>query len=249
MIAFLGVWTIPGGHPAGAQRLSFRPQFPLNNPIYVLALATIFCVYAILGMASALIPSFLITLLHVNNSILGGAMLFFLFAISSIAQFTSRRFAHHVSVSGGLLVMIIGLLAFLISLSTQSLVLFLLGIALLGIGTGAAFMGSTVLAGSTATPENRGAIMSGYYAVGYVGIGLPVVGLGFAAGSLGLFGATATFVLVFSVISLIVTLAGWIGRNRNEVPDPIGVHTLTSDIEEALEENLKYAESKSTDLG
>jgi MFS family permease len=145
--------------------------------------------------------------------------------------------------------MIIGLLAFLISLSTQSLVLFLLGIALLGIGTGAAFMGSTVLAGSTAAPENRGAIMSGYYAVGYVGIGLPVVGLGFVAGSLGLFGATATFVLVFSVISLIVALAGWIGRNRNEVPDPVRVHTLTSDIEEALEEQLEYAESKSTDLG
>jgi MFS family permease len=247
-IGFIGIWAIPGGRPATTQKLSFRPQFPLNNPSYVLAVATVFCSYATMGMGSSLVPSFLISLLHVSNSILGGVILFFLFVLSSVAQFVFRRFSHHVSISGGLLVMIVGLLVFLASLSTQSLALFLLGIALLGIGQGTTFMGSAALVGSTATPENRGAIMSSYFTIGYIGIGLPVLGLGFAASSLGLFGATAAFVVVFGLIYLIVAIVGWLRRKSGETPDPVEVHSLTSDIEEVLEESLRYQNTRVADL-
>lgn len=55
-----------------------------------------------------------------------------------------------------------------------------------GIGLGLSFMGGLALVGQVAPPDTRGEVLSACYVVVYLGVGLPTVLVGFAAGAFGL---------------------------------------------------------------
>jgi hypothetical protein len=77
--------------------------------------------------------------------------------------------------------------------------------------------------------------MSGYYTIGYLGTGLPVVGLGFAASSFGLFAATASFVALLGGLFLIVAIAGLTVLRPMKSPAPEQVHSFAPAVEKAKE--------------
>jgi MFS family permease len=228
VFAFLGSWTIPQARAFSLHNVFSRPHFPMRNPLFVLAIATLFASYATMGMTSSLVPSFLISLFHASNSILGGATLCLMFISSFAAQLSLRRAPHRFSISGGLIVLALGLIVFLGSFPLQSLLLFILSIIIIGIGQGLTFMGSVAIVTHIATPEKRSAISSAYFAIGYVAVGLPVIGLGLAANAIGLLPATTAFVAIFSIFSLLVALAGLLLNRGGRLQDAVALPSYSA---------------------
>jgi hypothetical protein len=58
--------------------------------------------------------------------------------------------------------------------------MFVIGGVATGAGAGLAFRGALVAAGGTARPESRAEVMAGFFLGSYVGLSVPVVGLGIA---------------------------------------------------------------------
>jgi hypothetical protein len=59
-----------------------------------------------------------------------------------------------------------------------SLALFLAGGMIAGAGAGLLFKGAIVTASGLAAPERRAEVLAGFFLAGYVGISVPVLGLG-----------------------------------------------------------------------
>jgi MFS family permease len=74
---------------------------------------------------------------------------------------------------------------------------------LAGVGHGPAFVGSLSLINEITPKEVRGNVLSIFYALSYLGVSLPLLGLGWSAQWLGLFPAVNLF-LTIVVILLIV---------------------------------------------
>jgi hypothetical protein len=61
--------------------------------------------------------------------------------------------------------------------------------------------------GRVAPPESKAETISACYVITYLGLSLPVVGVGFAAGALGLFASVAAFAAVMVIPALFVALS------------------------------------------
>jgi preprotein translocase subunit SecG len=94
-----------------------------------------------------------------------------------------------------------------VRLSSPSLVLFLVGGALIGAGAGAVFKGTTGIVLQAAAPEDRLAMTSQLLIALFVGLSIPVIGAGIALDK----GASASnTVLGFAIlVGLGVAAAGW----------------------------------------
>ena len=88
--------------------------------------------------------------------------------------------------------------------------LFLVGTVVCGVGVGAVFVGSLSTANRLAPPEIRGRVVSTYFVFCYVGLTIPVIGVGIAAESYGDFRA----VLVCSIVLAALSAISMIGIHR-----------------------------------
>ncbi len=189
--------------------LSLRPQrlrVPAGiRPAFASLAAAVFCAFALLGLFSSLVPSFLGDQLRETNHAVAGAVVFLLFASATAVQLVLRgKVESHRAMGAGMVLLVAGLAVLLIGLSISSLVWFLIGTVCCGVGVGLSFMGSLALLNGLAPPEHRGEVLSSYFAVAYVGMTVPVIGLGVASGYVGAFGATLAFAVVVGVLALIV---------------------------------------------
>jgi MFS family permease len=97
----------------------------------------------------------------------------------------------------GLLLAALGLI--LAALAQAGMALFLAGTIVAGVAVGAVFLGSLATANRLAPPGRRGQAISTYFVSCYCGLIIPVVGVGVAAGFIGVFRA---------VLALSILLAG-----------------------------------------
>jgi hypothetical protein len=86
---------------------------------------------------------------------------------------------------------------------SASLAMFLVGGVITGAGGGLVFRGALATAGSTAPPESRAEVLSGYFLGAYIGLSVPVVGLGIATR----YAPAREVMLVFVVIVAIAVVA------------------------------------------
>jgi MFS family permease len=100
--------------------------------------------------------------------------------------------------------LVAGLALLLIAMAIPSFVWFLIGTVFCGVGVGLSFMGSLALLNGLAPPDRRGEVLSSYFAVAYVGLTVPVIGLGVTSDYVGAFVATLAFAVVVGVLALIV---------------------------------------------
>jgi MFS family permease len=189
--------------------LSLRPQrlrVPAGiRPAFASLAAAVFCAFALLGLFSSLVPSFLGEQLRETNHAVAGAVVFLVFATATAVQLVLRgRMESHRAMSAGMVLLAAGLVLLLIAIWISSLVWFLIGTVCCGVGVGLSFMGSLALVNSLAPPDHRGEVLSSYFAVAYVGLTVPVIGLGVASGYVGVFVATLAFAVVIGVLALIV---------------------------------------------
>lgn len=185
-------------------RLPARP--PRGSHGFAGALAAVFAGFAVFGLFASLVPSFLDHRLHTHSPLVAGAVVFVIFAIATLTQLLVRRMQGAQSARAGLVLLPPALGLVVAALATSSIGILLAGAAVGGVGVGLAAMGSLGVVNHLAPPDARGGLLASYYCAAYVGVGVPVVGLGIASDHLSALISTAIFA---GFISLAAGLGAW----------------------------------------
>jgi MFS family permease len=136
--------------------------------------------FSVFGLFTSLAPSFLAGTLHHRSYALAGATAFVVFAAAVVSQMAIAGRSTRSAIAGGIGGMVLGMAVLVVSvfLHSPSLVLFLLGGMITGAGAGALFKGVVTSVAEIATPDSRAEALAGMFLAGYIGLSLPVVGLG-----------------------------------------------------------------------
>jgi predicted MFS family arabinose efflux permease len=165
-------------------RPAWRPQRvavpPAARASFLAATAAGVGAFAVYGVFNSLAPTFLATTLHERSHAIAGAVAFAAFACGALAQLAASRLAMRDTLRLGTTVLIAGLALLVVGMWVSSLVVFVLGGAAAGAGAGLVFRGALAGATSTAPPRARAEVLAGFFLGAYLGLSLPVVGLGIA---------------------------------------------------------------------
>ncbi len=212
----LGVWVMPETVAKTSATMSWRPSLGVPKSIrkpFVIAAMTAFVAWAVAALYMALVPAYVMKLLHISNLAVAGSVVFAMLGVSSVAQSVLKRVPPRLGMVVGLALLVVGLEGVVLAVPMQSLELIALGTLVTGVGQGLAFGGSMALINQIAPPEQRGRVVSSFYVVIYLGVGLPVIGTGLAATQIGLYRAVSGFALVIALIG--AAIAYVVARNGN----------------------------------
>jgi MFS family permease len=164
-----------------------QPDLPRDvRPAFVRAATAGFAGFAVLGLFAAVAPSFLLDLLHEPSHALSGAVVFTLFAASALGQVTLAEQLGHRALGAGCVALIAGMVLLVAGLATTSLALVIAAAVIAGLGQGLGMRAGLGAVNSRAPDERRAGVASTFFTVMYIGISLPVIGVGLAAARLGL---------------------------------------------------------------
>jgi MFS family permease len=159
-----------------------------------------FAAFTLLGLFTALAPAFLSGVLHEHSHAVSGAVVFALFGTGAVSQLFLGSFPSRRVVTFGLAMFLVALALIVAGLSQASMALFLAGTIVSGIAVGAVVIGSLSTANRLAPPQLRGRAVSTYFVFAYVGLTIPVIGVGVASDSLGDFRPVLTCAIVLAVL-------------------------------------------------
>jgi MFS family permease len=172
-----------------------------------------FAAFGLLGIFSALAPTFLRDVLHEDSYAVAGAVVFMVFGISVVTQICVGHLDYRKVVSFGLALFLLVLALIVAGLSQASLGLFLAGTAVGGIAVGCVFLGSLSTANRLAPPERRGQVVSSYFVLCYLGLTIPVIGVGISSESFGIFRS----VLVCSIGLAVLTVLSFVALQMDRM--------------------------------
>src|SRR5207302_9989320 len=121
-------------------------------------------------------------------------------ATATVTQLLVAGFPSRPVVLSGLALFLAGLALIVGALSQASMALFLIGTVVGGVAVGAVFIGSLSTANRLAPAELRGRVVSTYFVFLYVGLTLPVIGVGMAAEDVGDLRAMLACAIVLAVL-------------------------------------------------
>jgi MFS family permease len=183
------------------QRVSVPAQ---HRPAFYAASAAAAAEFALFGLFTSLAPGFIGGTLHDTSHALAGTATFVVFGTAALAQIVVGRAPLRRQLTFGLAALILGLGLITAAFWLASLVLLLAGGVVAGGGAGAAFKGSVTTVLSIARPQARGEALAGLFLAGYVGLAVPVLGLGLATQLLSARVAVLGFaVLLVGVVALV----------------------------------------------
>jgi MFS family permease len=158
-----------------------------------------FTTFALLGLFTSLVPTFLEKVIGQHHPWVIGASVSLLFGAAVLTQLAIRGRPAGVAIELGLAVLIAGLAVLAASLDVASYPLFLAGTVICGSAVGAAFSGGLATALNVAAPGERGRVSSLFYLIAYVGITIPVIGAGIGVAEAGIL---PTFIIVGTVLAV-----------------------------------------------
>jgi MFS family permease len=204
LFAIVAVWAIPetvevAEHPR--LRIS-RPDLPAEvRGTFVRAATAGFAGFAVLGLVTAVIPSFLGSLLHERSHALSGAVVCAVFAASTLAQVALAHRLGRRALPAGCATLIAGMALLAVGLAATSLGVVIAATIVAGVGQGLCLRAGLEAVNGHTPAERRGGVDSSFFIVMYVAISLPVIGEGVAADALGLQTAGIAFSIVVAVIA------------------------------------------------
>src|SRR6266403_237662 len=205
-IAFVAALRVPGKaatmvghwHPA----LLRMPES--TRQTFALVAASGFLSWSVLGVFSAVIPSFFADLFDTKNLALTSAALALMIATSALAQLGAHRLCALTAQLVGLGALAVGLALLVVATATRDPVVAVLAMLGSGVGHGLIFVGE-ITEITVATPaEERGAAISVVHLINYMGLGGPAIGVGFLSLSYGLLSATRLAALVIAVLCVLL---------------------------------------------
>jgi hypothetical protein len=218
--AAAGVWFMPEPVEGAVRRPRLRvtrPQVPHDmRGTFVRAGIAGFAGFAVLGLFTAVSPSFLGKLLGIEDFALQGAVTFTVFAASAVGQIALVPRFGGTSLPVGCAGLVVGMALLTAGFAALSFQLLLAGGVIAGLGQGMSFRAGLAAVNAAAPVERRADVASTYFVVLYVALSLPVIGVGVAADLVGLRAAGIVFSVVVAVLagSVLVALlrAGRMGR-------------------------------------
>jgi MFS family permease len=202
--ATIGIWLMP--EPIRART---RPDLHLQlvriprdmRTLFVDAAIAAFAGFAVIGLFTAVAPAVLGQQLGVTSPAAVGAIVFSVFAASTVGQTIVGVLGQDVSLRAGCagLIAAMGLLA--LSLGFSSLALLIVAALVSGLGHGLGFRAGLAGLNENAPAHLRAQIASSYFVVAYVGIAIPAIGVGVLTELVGLRSAGFAFAAAVAVIS------------------------------------------------
>jgi MFS family permease len=182
----VAVLLAPEGRPVARPLPRYRPQ-RLKVPAqarsqFLAATAGVALAFATWGLFAGLAGRFLAGPLHHPSPALTGAAIFFTFGVGVLVQTTTGNWPAHRLLTGGIPTILLGLGVLVGSawVSPPSLVMFLVGGVLSGIGASAIFRASLGVVIATSDADDRAGALATFFVAGYAALSLPVLGLGIA---------------------------------------------------------------------
>ena len=164
-------------------RPAWRPQrisASGDTSRYLVAAGGAFAAFAILGLFTSLAPGFVGGTLHHPSRLLAGFTVFLVFGAAAIAQTAIGRLGPGRRTALGLAATASGLVMVAAGMATTSLGLFLSGGVVAGAGAGVLFKSGIGTIAAIAAPEARSGALAGLFLIAYLGMTVPVVGMGVA---------------------------------------------------------------------
>jgi len=167
--------------------------------------------FAVAGVFSSVAPVFLATILGRTSHALAGGLVFILFSASIVGQLLVSRLSDRRALISGcaLLVGGVGLLA--LALGIESLAALIASASVAGLGQGLVVGAALAAINQRAPVEHRAETASSFFVVMYVGLSVPVIGVGVAADVWSLRGAGIAF--SFAVAALVLTVLASLARS------------------------------------
>jgi MFS family permease len=204
----------------GLQRLSIPIEV---RSVFVVAGLAAFAGFAVTGLFAAVAPSFLATVVGIDNHAVAGAVACSIFAASAVAQLSGQRLPPQRAVAIGCAILVLGMAILAVALHFSSLPGLIVAAVVAGVGQGISFCRGLAAVAELAPADRRAEVSSSYFVVAYVAISLPVVGEGLAAQHWGLRTAGVSFAVAIAILSTIC-LAAILREESRSRPAPEGVH-------------------------
>lgn len=170
------------------------------RPIFYASATASFIAWAVISLFMSVIPSSMSQWIGKPSFIVAGVAVSIALAVSTASQMASKKLAPVIGVPAGYGLVIAGLAIMLASVMSQSVSLLLLSAGLVGLGHGPLYAASLAAVSQAAPDNSRADIIAFYYVITYMGVALPVLGLGFAQQALGLAGAVAAFAVAMTIL-------------------------------------------------
>ncbi|MEW5628485.1 MFS transporter [Streptomyces hydrogenans] len=192
--------TVAERRPLSAVRPR-KPALPAKvRAVFVPAAVASFAGFALFGVFTSVSPAFLARYLHVDNHAVSGIVVALAFFASTGGQVAAGRVGPSRSLPLGCAVLFAGLVLLAVALVTDLLVFIVLAALVGGTGQGLAFRAALSAVAAASPPDQRAAVISSLFVVAYVGISIPVIGVGLLADPLGLEGAGLVFIACMLVL-------------------------------------------------
>ena len=215
------VTDLPPGRAGGRRLRPQRLRVPAAaRPVFLRAVTAGFAGFAVLGLFTAVSPSFLGQVLGVRDHAVVGLVVFSLLAASTVGQVVSARTGEALALPGGSAVLGAGALVIAGSLLEASLPLLVVGAVVAGLGQGASFRAGLTAVGAASPAEQRSEVSSSFFVVIYVALSIPVIGVGAAAQAVGLVPAGVGFSVLVALLALAALVA--LLRGRRDAARPAG---------------------------
>lgn len=211
--AAIAMATLPTARPTTTWRPR-RPSIPAGmRGVFVSSGTAGFLAFSVIGLFLALVPTYVTKLSGSGNLALAGGAVTLMLACSVLAQIVaSGREALGIQITG-LVLLAVGLVLLAVAGGINSLPLLLVSTVIGGIGQGLAFLGGITEINRVAPKDRHADVLSSFYVVIYLGVGVPVIGVGFLATVTGLLTAVQLFAAVVSVLCLL-DMAALIRKRR-----------------------------------
>ena len=212
VVAVLGVpETSPRTGTTGLQRLSVPAEV---RAIFVIASLAAFAGFAVMGLFTAVAPSFLADVVGIGDHAVAGLICGSIFLASAAAQIAANRIPPQRAVALGCAILVVGMLILTAALQFSSLVGLIAASLVSGAGQGVSFSRGLAAVAERTPADRRAEVSSTYFVVAYVAISLPVVSAGLAAGHWGLRTAGVSFAAAVAVLAAVCLAAILVEERR-----------------------------------
>jgi MFS family permease len=167
--------------------------------------------FAVAGVFSSVAPVFLATILGRTSHALAGGLVFILFSASIVGQLLVSRLSDRRALISGCALLVGGAGLLALALGVESLAALIASASVAGLGQGLVVGAALAAINQRAPVEHRAETASSFFVVMYVGLSLPVIGVGVAADVWSLRGAGIAF--SFAVAALVLTVLASLARS------------------------------------
>jgi len=204
-LAAVAVWLAPETRSVSG-RATLRPQRPALPAAgardLLAAAAAAACGFAALGLFASLAPLFLRTKLAEPNLLVSGLVVFAAFASAAAAQVLLAGLAEHSAARTAAALLFGGLSVLVIAIGSERLTLILLSALLTGAGAGLSFKDAISAAGRLTAPERRAGVLASVFVIAYMGLTVPVIGMGVAVEQTTVLRAVSAFAAALAAVTL-----------------------------------------------